>query len=78
VQRVGEKWIFSSSSRSFGYGYGAVRIRVKIFDISGINNDAQKHNISHSETIKHTCKPAVNQNPLDRPDVRRKKNKIEL
>jgi hypothetical protein len=26
---VGEKWIFSSSSRSFGYGYEAVRIRIK-------------------------------------------------
>jgi hypothetical protein len=29
VQEVGEKWIFSSSSRSFGYGFEAVRIRVK-------------------------------------------------
>jgi hypothetical protein len=29
VQGVGEKWIFSSSSRSFGSGYEAVRIRVK-------------------------------------------------
>jgi hypothetical protein len=26
---VGEKRIFSSTSRSFGYGYEAVRIRVK-------------------------------------------------
>jgi hypothetical protein len=29
VQGVGDKWIFSSASRSFGYGYEAVRIRVK-------------------------------------------------
>jgi hypothetical protein len=29
VHGVGEKWIFSSSSRSFGYGYEAVRIRFK-------------------------------------------------
>jgi hypothetical protein len=28
VQGVGEKWIFSSSSRSFGYGLEEVRIRV--------------------------------------------------
>jgi hypothetical protein len=26
VQGVGEKWIFSSSSRSFGYGFEAERI----------------------------------------------------
>jgi hypothetical protein len=29
LQGVGEKWIFSSSSRSFVHGYEAVRIRVK-------------------------------------------------
>jgi hypothetical protein len=29
VLGVGEKWIFSYTSRSFGYGYEAVRIRVK-------------------------------------------------
>jgi hypothetical protein len=29
VQGVGEKWLFSSTSRSFGYGYEVVRIRVK-------------------------------------------------
>jgi hypothetical protein len=26
---VGEKWLFSATSRGFGYGYEAVRIRVK-------------------------------------------------
>jgi hypothetical protein len=30
VQGVGEKWIFSSFSRSFGYGYKAVRIMVNV------------------------------------------------
>jgi hypothetical protein len=29
VQGVGERWIFSSTNRSFGYGYEAVWIRVK-------------------------------------------------
>jgi hypothetical protein len=29
VQGVGEKWLFSATSRGFGYGYEAVRIRVK-------------------------------------------------
>jgi hypothetical protein len=29
VKGVGEKWLFSATSRSFGYGYEAVRIRVK-------------------------------------------------
>jgi hypothetical protein len=31
VQRVGKKWIFSSSRRSFGYGYEAVSIRVNTY-----------------------------------------------
>jgi hypothetical protein len=31
VQEVEEKWIFSSSIRSFGYGYEAVRIGVQDF-----------------------------------------------
>jgi hypothetical protein len=30
VQGVGEKWLFSATSRGFGYGYEAVRIRVKL------------------------------------------------
>jgi hypothetical protein len=30
---VGEKWLFSFTSRSFGYGYETVRIRVKISSI---------------------------------------------
>jgi hypothetical protein len=30
VQGVGEKWIFSSSSRSFGYDYESVRIRANL------------------------------------------------
>jgi hypothetical protein len=30
-REVGEKWIFSSSNRSYGYGYEAVRIRVNNF-----------------------------------------------
>jgi hypothetical protein len=30
VQGVGEKWLFSATSRGFGYGYEAVRIRVNV------------------------------------------------
>jgi hypothetical protein len=33
VQGVGEKWLFSATSRGFGYGYEAVRIMVKVSHI---------------------------------------------
>jgi hypothetical protein len=36
---VREKWIFSSTSRSFGYGYEAVRIRVQSL-IAQINSES--------------------------------------
>jgi hypothetical protein len=37
VQGVGEKWLFSATSRGFGYGYEAVRIRVKAMKIQAQN-----------------------------------------
>jgi hypothetical protein len=49
VQGVGEKWLFSATSRGFGYGFEAVRIRVNYK-----NSDFEKKLIRLGSYILYT------------------------